>query len=65
VAFILSANIQRRHMSKGQQALAIARAYKPHLEGAISARGHKSPRGVASAMAKVSGTHIDRAVAVL
>lgn len=69
VAFILSANIQRRHMSKGQQAMAVARAYSLHKKyevgGGSGENRKKSDRGVASALSKVSRAHIDHAVAVL
>jgi ParB-like chromosome segregation protein Spo0J len=53
IAFIISSNVRRRHLSKGQQAMAVAKA-----SNLVSNLGHiKDREGKKSKLAEATGTH--------
>ena len=58
VSFILSANVARRHLSKGQRAMAVAKAMD-------FSSGKSQGKGAAARAAGVSGSHLSRAIAVV
>lgn len=58
VAFILSANITRRHLSKGQIAMAVAKAGK-------FSSGKFEGKGIASDEARVSNSGLSKAITIL
>ena len=61
-AFVLSANIHRRHMTKGQRAMAVAMIYP---EAEKTAPGKKSKDTVLFAAKSVSGAGVSKARTVI
>ena len=58
VAYILSANVQRRHMNQGQRAMALAKAQ-------TFSSGKFQRKGEAAKSMGLSGAHLSRAIAVI